>query len=107
MIIIIHSLAELPAKPTITIVGDNICFNSESPTDSPIQFFELLIYDIAGEREYYKRIHSEDSNCTLVTGIFNNTVCGPFRVESKVYNKNGYSSSSVQKVENGTGLFKL
>lgn len=101
-------LIELPARPSITYsVDDNICFSSVSPVESPIQFFEILIYDIAGERQYYKRIHSEGSDCILVPGILKNSVCSPFRVELNAFNKNGYSTSSVQIVENGTGLFKF
>lgn len=50
----IINFSELPATPSLTIVGNEVCFDADSPSKFPIQYYELAIFDVTGEREYYK-----------------------------------------------------
>ena len=79
-----------------------ICFESISPIEFPVDFYELSIYDVTGEREYlYQQFVPE--NCTLVEHIFSSTICAPFKITVSAYNLRGQSDYALKTIGNTRG----
>ena len=66
---------------------------SASPSEFPVQLYELSISDVIGELRLFKNV-SATTNCTSVGDLFENAACLSFNVSIRAYNGNGYSKTT-------------
>ena len=52
---ILTLILELPGPPIIDISQDNVCFESASPPEFPVEYYELSISDVTGETKTYRQ----------------------------------------------------
>ena len=97
-----HDTAELPGPPVLNVEQDLVCFESASLPAFPVQQYELSIYDVTGERRFFRNV-SAITNCTSVRHMFEEATCAPFEVTVRAYNQNGHSSITSHVAGNETG----
>ena len=88
----------LPNRPEVNITeGDGyfkVCFHSEEHVNIPVLKYDVLVYDLTGQKDLHRNVTNHDGSIHCISVPFVNH-CAPYTVSVRAFSYQDYSESNM------------